>query len=76
MGMDESGLLFKTEEVAALIDGKELKRAWILLPSVNTFSQPFTFYKGAYYYLKDDLEREKWVIIKTPIFKMPDSRKR
>lgn len=52
-------------------NGKELKRAWIPLPPVGSFSHPFTFYKGSYYRLKDDLEREKWMIIKKQIFTVP-----
>jgi hypothetical protein len=54
-------------------NGKELKRAWISLPPVSSFIHPFTFYKGTYYYLKDDLEKEKWMMIKEQIFIVPDS---
>lgn len=54
--------------------GKELGRAWIPLPPMSSYSHPFGFHKGIYYYLKDDEEKEKWMLIQQQILKMPDSR--
>lgn len=53
--------------------GKELSRAWIPLPPTSSLSHPFTFHKGTYYYLNDDLEKEKWMLIKQQILTVPDS---
>lgn len=54
-------------------NGKELKRTWIPLPPVDSFSHPFTFYKGTYYHLRDDMASEKWVMIKEQIFTAHDT---
>jgi hypothetical protein len=56
-------------------NGKELKRAWISLPPMGSLFSPFTFYKGTYYNLKDDVEKEQWMMIKEQIFTGTDSAK-
>ncbi len=55
------------------LNGKELGRSFILLPPVESFSYPFTFHNGAFYYLKDDPDKEQWVVIKEQIIPVSDA---
>jgi len=50
------------------LSGKELARTWIPLPSMDSFCHPLSFHNGSYYYMKDDIENEKWMVIKEQIY--------
>ena len=56
------------------VEGQELARTWIPLPPPNVSYHPIAFYKGTCFYLKEDLDKEEWMMIKEPILTMPDSK--
>jgi len=54
-------------------DGQELKRVWIPVPDFESYFHPFSFSNGSYYYLLDDLKKEKWVITREQLLTEDES---